>query len=102
MISVSVKGVLVGILLIALIVLVVFLIVLVSNLTDTIKKANAIIDGGTNAVASAAASAKERSDKVNNAVKAGAGKVNAVKDKVYDVAAIGRSIGENIVERIVK
>ena len=45
MISVSVKGVLVGVLLIALIVLVVFLIVMVSNVTDTIKKANAILDG---------------------------------------------------------
>ena len=42
MITISVKGVLIGILLIALIVLVVFLIVLVSNLTDTIKKTNAI------------------------------------------------------------
>ena len=57
MITVSIKGVLIGVLLIALIVLVVFLIVLVSNATDTIKKANAIIDGGT----SAAHGAKEKS-----------------------------------------
>ena len=50
MVTVSVKGVLIGILLVALIVLVVFLIVMVSRLTDTIKKANAIIDSGTGAV----------------------------------------------------
>ena len=37
MITVSIKGVLIGVLLIALIVLVVFLIVLVSNATDTTK-----------------------------------------------------------------
>ena len=55
MISVSVNGMLIGVLLIALIVLVVFLIVLVSNLTDTIKKTNAIIDGGTSAAAGAKA-----------------------------------------------
>ena len=47
MVTVSIKGVLIGVLLIALIVLVVFLIVLVANVTDTIKKTNAIIDGGT-------------------------------------------------------
>lgn len=65
MITVSVKGVLIGILLIALIVLVVFLIVLIANVTDTIKKANAIIDGGTNA----AIGAKNKVDDVNAMVK---------------------------------
>ena len=65
MITVSVKGVLIGILLIALIVLVVFLIVLVANITDTIKKANAVIDGST----SVAASAKQKVDDVNAMVK---------------------------------
>ena len=64
MISVSVKGVLIGVLLIALIVLVVFLIVMVSNLTDTIKKVNAIIDGSTAAVESAKAKADGVSDKI--------------------------------------
>ena len=73
MISVSVKGVLIGVLLIALIVLVVFLIVLVSNLTDTIKKTNAIIDGGT----SAAAGAKAKIDNASNAVKEGVSKDEA-------------------------
>ena len=53
-VTLSLKGVLIGILLIALIVLTVFLIVLVSKLTDTLKKANAIIDGGMGAATSAA------------------------------------------------
>ena len=53
MITVSVKGVLIGVLLIALIVLVVFLIVLISNVTDTIKKANTILDSGMSAAAGA-------------------------------------------------
>ena len=74
MVTVSVKGVLIGVLLIALIVLVVFLIVLIANVTDTIKKANVIIDGGT----SAAASAKEKMDHVSETVKEGASKVTGV------------------------
>ena len=65
MITVDVKGVLIGILLIALIVLVVFMIVMIANITDTIKKANAIIDGGT----SAAKGAKNKVDDVNAMVK---------------------------------
>ena len=65
MITVSVKGVLIGVLLIALIVLVVFLIVMVANVTDTIKKANAIIDGSTNA----AKGAKAKADDVNAMVR---------------------------------
>ena len=65
MITLSVGDVLIGILLIALIVLVVFLIVMVANVTDTIKKANAILDGGT----SAAKSAKDKVDNANAFVK---------------------------------
>ena len=64
MVTVSIKGVLIGVLLIALIVLVVFLIVLVANVTDTIKKTNAIIDGGTNAAAGAAEKVHNASEKV--------------------------------------
>ena len=91
MITVSVKGVLIGILLIALIVLVVFLIVLVSNATDTIKKANAIIDGGT----SAAQGAKEKVDNVNAAVRENAAKVTGV-------ARTGMEMGRSLVEKILK
>lgn len=76
MISVSVKGVLIGVLLIALIVLVVYLIILVSNLTDTVKKTNAILDGGT----AAAISAKNKVDDMNNSVKEKVDKVNSVVD----------------------
>ena len=65
---------LIGILLIALIILVVFLTVLVSNLTDTIKKTNAIIDGGTNV----AASAKAKVDNVSSTVKEGASRVTGI------------------------
>jgi predicted PurR-regulated permease PerM len=65
MIKVSVGGVLVGILLIALIVLVVYLIILVSNLTDTVKKANMILDGSM----AAAESAINKVESVNNSVK---------------------------------
>lgn len=71
MITVSVKGVLIGILLIALIVLVVFLIVLVSNATDTIKKANAILDGSTEAVKGA----RNKIDEVNTSIKEKTGTV---------------------------
>lgn len=89
MITVSVKGVLIGVLLIALIVLVVFLIVLVSNLTDTIKKANAIIDGGTNAVVGA----KEKVDNAGATVKEGVAKVG-------NVASMGISAGQNLIDKI--
>lgn len=91
MISVSVKGVLIGVLLIALIVLVVFLIVLVSNLTDTIKKANAIIDGGT----TAAAGAKEKIDNVSGAVKGGVSKVSGI-------ASVGIQAAGKVLDKVVK
>ena len=91
MISVSVKGVLIGILLIALIVLVVFLIVMVSNLTDTIKKANAVLDGGM----SAAESAKNKIDGVNDSIK-------EKKDKVKDVAQTGISAAQGVVGKFIK
>ena len=83
MITVSVKGFLIGILLIALIVLVVFLIVLVSNATDTIKKANAIIDGGT----AAAHGAKVKVDNVNATIKENASKTISFDedmDEIFD------------------
>jgi predicted PurR-regulated permease PerM len=95
MISVSVKGVLIGILLIALIVLVVFLIVLVSNLTDTIKKANAIIDGGTNA----AVGAKEKIDNVSETVKGGVSKVTGVAS---GVASVGAQVAGKVIDKVVK
>ena len=91
MITVSIKGVLIGVLLIALIVLVVFLIVLVSNLTDTVKKANAIIDGGTNA----AIGAKEKVDGLSETVKEGAAKVGSV-------ASLGISAGQKIVDKVIR
>lgn len=91
MITLSIKEVLIGLLLIALIVLVIFLIVMVSNLTDTIKKANAIIDGGTNA----AAGAKEKVDNVSGKIKEGAAKVGSV-------ASLGISAGQKIVGKVIK
>ena len=91
MITLSIKDVLIGILLIALIVLVVFLMVLISNATDTIKKANAIIDGGT----SAAQGAKEKVDNVNAMVKENASKVTGA-------AQAGMQMGLQIVNKILK
>jgi F0F1-type ATP synthase membrane subunit b/b' len=91
MISVSVKGVLIGVLLIALIVLVVFLIVMVANLTDTIKKANALIDGGT----TAAGNAKAKVDDVTATVK-------EKTSKVREVASEGISTVAGLVERVIK
>lgn len=91
MVTISLKGVLIGVLFIALIVLVVFLIVLVSNLTDTIKKANAILDGGT----SAAAGAKAKFDNIENKVKDGAEKVNGF-------ASVGLSMAQKIIAKRMK
>ena len=91
MITVSVKGVLIGILLIALIVLVVFLIVMVANVTDTIKKANAIIDGGTGA----AKGAKEKVDEVNAMVKEKA-------TQVTGFANAGVKAAGSMIEKILK
>jgi predicted PurR-regulated permease PerM len=76
MITVSVGGVLIGILLIALIVLVVYLIILVSNLTDTVKKANMILDGGMAAVDSAVNTVES----VNNSVKEKTAKVTGIAE----------------------
>jgi len=95
MISVSIKGVLIGILLIALIVLVVFLIVLVANLTDTIKKANAIIAGGTNA----AAGAKEKMDNVSEAVK---GNVSKVTSAASGVVSVGAQVAGKVLDKVIK
>ena len=85
MISVSVKGVLVGVLLIALIVLVVFLIVMVSNVTDTIKKANAILDGSMAATESDEVSAAVHStvDKVKETVSGIADTVKGFVGKLF-------------------
>lgn len=91
MITVSVKGVLIGILLIALIVLVVFLIVMVANVTDTIKKANAILDGSM----SAAGSAKEKMDNVSAKVKEGT-------DKAKGVAATGAKMAQGVINKVAK
>ena len=91
MIEVSVKGVLIGVLLIALIVLVVFLIVLIANVTDTIKKANAIIDGSTNAVGGA----KAKMDNVSAMVKEQAGKAKGI-------AAAGVNVAAGLINKILK
>lgn len=95
MITVDVKGVLIGVLLIALIVLVVFLIVLVSNLTDTIKKTNAIIDGGTNA----AVGAKEKMDNVSETVK---GSVAKVTDAASGVVSVGTKVAGKVMDKVIK
>lgn len=89
--TITLQGVLTAILLIALIVLVVFLIVLVSNVTDTIKKANAIIDGGTNA----AGAAKEKVDNVNAMVKERASQVTGV-------AKTGLGVAQKILGKVLK
>lgn len=91
MFTVSVKGVLIGVLLIALIVLVVFLIVLISNLTDTIKKANAIIDGGTNAAGAAIA----KVDNVN-------AQFRARRNKMSGLAKTGLGIIQNLASKAKK
>lgn len=91
MITVSIKGVLIGVLLIALIVLVVFLIVMVSNVTDTIKKANAILDGGT----AAASSAKAKVDEMGAAARESAAKVSGT-------AELGVQVAQNLLNKIVK
>ena len=91
MITVSVKGVLIGILLIALIVLVVFLIVLIANVTDTIKKANAVLDGGM----SAAGSAKNKIGEVNATIKEST-------DKAKGFALTGINMAQGIINRILK
>ena len=95
MVTVSIKGVLIGVLLIALIVLVVFLIVMVSNLTDTIKKANAIIDGGT----SAAAGAKKKIDNVSDTVKGSVSKVTGIAS---GVVSTGTQIAGKVVDKVAK
>ena len=81
-ITLSLQEFLIGILLIALIVLVVFLIVLVSNATDTVKKANAIIDGGT----AAASSAIAKVDEATLSARQSAAKAGGMAEKGVDLA----------------
>ena len=88
--TISLKGVLIGILLIALIVLVIYLIILINNVTYTIKKANGIIDAGTNA----AGTAKEKIDETGE-------KVKVVTSKVNGVAATGASIAGKVIDKVV-
>ena len=90
MITVSIKGLLIGALLIALIVLVVYLIILISNVTDTIKKTNAIIDGGTEAADFAITKAAE----IGNSARDSAAKVNSM-------AGIGVELAQGIVNRLI-
>lgn len=89
--NLSLTDVLLSFLLIALIVLVVFLIVLVSNVTDTIKKANMIIDDSTSAVGSA----KEKIDSVNAMVKDN-------MSKATGVAKTGVGIAQDMLTKILK
>ena len=90
MITISPQELLIGILLIALIVLVIFLIVLVSNATDTVKKANAIIDGGTNA----ASSAKAKVDEVGAAARESAAKATSA-------AEVGLQFAQGLVDKYI-
>ena len=91
MITVSIKGILIGVLLIALIVLVVFLIVMISNVTDSVKKLNAILDGG----AAAASSAMAKVDEVGTAAKNSAVKVS-------ETAGMGAQAAQNLIEKVTK
>ena len=91
MITVDIKGLLIGVLLIALIVLVVYLIVMISNLTDTIKKTNAIIDGGMGA----ASSAKAKVDEVGAAARQSAAKATGA-------AEMGLQFAQGILEKFAK
>lgn len=91
MITLSLKGVLIGILLIALIVLVIFLIVLVSHATETVKKANAMMQAGE----TVATETKAKVDGVVSHVRAG-------KHKVEELALTGYGIAKNIYDRFAK
>ena len=61
----------------------VFLIVLVSNLTDTVKKANAIIDGSTSVVQRGA---KAKIDNASDAVKGSTKKVTGIVSGVISTS----------------
>ena len=91
MVTLSLKGVLIGILLIALIVLVIFLIVLVSHATETIKKANAMMSAGETV-------ATETKAKVDSIV----ANVRAGKHKVEEVALTGMGVAKSLYNKIAK
>ena len=84
MITLSLKGVLIGILLIA-------LIVLVSHATETVKKANAMMQAGE----TVATETKAKVDGVVSHVRAG-------KHKVEELALTGYGIAKNIYDRFAK
>ena len=90
MITINPQELLIGILLIALIVLVIFLIVLISNVTDTVKKANAIIDGGT----TAASNAKAKVDEVGLAARQSAAKATGA-------AEMGIQFAQGLLDKVI-
>lgn len=91
MLTLGLKDVLISILLIALIVLVVFLIVLVSKVTDSVKKANGILDTGMGA----ADSIKEKIDNVGN-------KLVGKRAKLDDITKTGVTVAKTVVDKVIK
>lgn len=89
-ITLSVKGVLIALLLIALIILTIYLIVLISNLIQTIKKTNDIIDEGMLTVSNA----KQKIGNVTNGLKAGAGKIGGADSPAYKI--VTKFLGKNL------
>lgn len=91
MLTLGLKEILVSVLLVALIVLVIFIIVLVSKVTDSVKKANNILDTGMDAADSIA-------EKVNGITS----NIASKKDKIGDFANTGLSVAKATVEKVIK
>ena len=91
MVTFGLKDILISILLIALIVLVVFLIVLVSKVTDSIKKANGVLEAGMSAV-----------DTVKDKVDGVANNLVEKKAKISGLAGNGIDVAKSVVGKVVK
>lgn len=91
MLTLGLKDILISVLLVALIVLVIFLIVLVSKATDSIKKANDILDTGM----SAADSVKGKIDNMT-------ANVVGKRAKIEDLANTGATVAKTVIDKVIK
>ena len=88
MITVSVGGVLVGVLLIALIVLVVFLSIMIMNLTTTLKKVNTILDDTKTVTSIVDEKAKETKPVIDDVSSALVGFASGLKGNETSIASL--------------
>ena len=99
MITIDVKQVLIGLLLLAAVVLVIFLIVMVANLTKTLKKVNGILDDAssvTTIVHEKAEEVKPMVDELSGAVLSFASAMKGNESSIASISSISKALSSMV------